>query len=57
MINWHGIEISIHTNDVPHNYNEYENNGKVLKDMSYRPHTRESTANHKNAEHLDDTVK
>ena len=57
MINWQGIEISIHNNNVPHNLNECENNGKVFKDTSYQPHNGESMENHENAKHLNESEK
>ena len=51
-IKWQGIEISIHNNDTPRDKNECASNGKQLQDNSYKEHTGESVAKHKNAEHL-----
>ena len=56
-IKWQGIEISIHNNDTPREKNECARNGKQLKDNSYKKHTGESVAKHKNVEHLNDKEK
>ena len=58
MIEWQDIQIAIDGNALNQEQNEYQNNVKKLNDNTYKKHTRNSVAKHKNADHLsEDEIK